>query len=154
MKEKITLKKEIVMLSNIAIRIIILIALSHFLEFERWFNVLAISVTVLPILYLHLQYSYSDRNKALVLDNHSVRLQINDKEFDLSTSNKIIINGHVALTRNVIPIFLSPNYYNVRFISEKFGEVSVSSLVYKDLKKLIVEHFNEDIVSYEYFWFY
>jgi len=154
MKEKITLKKELAMFSNIVVRIIILTVLSYFLEFEMWFNILAFSATTLPTLYLHLQYSYSDRNKSLVLDKSSIHLEINDKVFDLSTSNKIIINGHVALTRNVIPIFVSPNYYNVTFLSEEFGEVSVSSLVYRDLKILIVEHFDEDIISYEYFWLY
>lgn len=154
MKEKITLTKELVMFSNVAVRIIILIVISYFLEFEMWFNVLAFSVTTVPTLYLHLQYAYSDRNKSLVLDKSSVRLEINDQVFDLNTSNKIIINGHVALTRNVIPVFVSPNYYNVTFISEEFGEVSVSSLVYRDLKSLIVEHFDEDIISYEYFWLY
>lgn len=154
MKEKITIKKELAMFSNIIVRIIILTVLSYFLEFEKWFNIIAFSVITLPTLYLHLQYAYSDRNKSLVLDKSSVHLEINDKVFDLSSANKIIINGHVALTRNVIPVFVSPNYYNVTFISKEFGEVSVSSLVYRNLKSIVMEHFDEEIIYYEHFLLY
>lgn len=154
MKEKITLKKELAMLLNVAATIVVFTVFLYFFNLNLWVDIVVIVSVSLPTLYLHLQYAYSDRNKSLVLDKSSVHLEINDKVFDLSLANKIIINGHVALTRNVIPVFVSPNYYNVTFISKEFGEVSVFSLVYRDLKSIIMKHFDEEIIYYEHFLLY
>src|SRR5690554_6510876 len=98
MKEKITLKKELAMLLNVAATIVVFTVFLYFFNLNLWVDIVVIVSVSLPTLYLHLQYAYSDRNKSLVLDKSSVHLEINDKVFDLSLANKIIINGHVALT--------------------------------------------------------
>jgi hypothetical protein len=101
-----------------------------------------------------LKYSLQDEKKTLIIDNENISLKINDKNYNLNSTDKIIIHGSVGLTRNIIPIFISPSYYYISFISKEYGELSVSSLVDLNLKELILKRFDKSIISYDYFILY
>lgn len=111
-------------------------------------------LVTLPSIYLHLKYSLQDENKTLIVDGNSILLKIENEYYDLNLSEKIIIHGSVGLTRNIIPIFISPSYYYISFISKEYGELSISSLVDINLNKLILERFDKNIISYDYFILY
>lgn len=150
----LNLKNEIRILKELILRTLILIAVLYFFNLPIWFDCVTIILITFPTLYLHLKYSYADRNKTLIIKPESVFLTINNEKFNLKSTNKIIIKGSVGLTRNIIPIFISPNYYNVIFISEEFGEVSISSLVELNLRNEILKSFNNQIIKYDYFLLY
>lgn len=151
---KITLKKELLILRNLILKVIVISTFLYFINLSMWVNIIVITLITFPTIYLHLEYSYIDRYKTIVFKNGDFFLQINNDKFDLSSTNKIVIRGSVALTRNVIPLVISPNYYNVIFISKEFGEISVSSLVNPNLKNIILERFDNEIINYDYFLLY
>ena len=146
--------KEIQMLKGLILTALMLATILYLFNLPIWFDAVAIILFVFPTVYLHLKYSYTDRNKKLIIENSTIFLEIDNAKFDLNSTNKIIIRGSVTLTRNVINILISPNYYNVLFISNEFGEISVSSVVNPDLKSIILDRFDNKIIEYDYFLLY
>src|SRR5690606_15552691 len=146
--------KETQMLKGLTLTALMLATILYLFNLPIWFDAVAIILFVFPTVYLHLKYSYTDRNKKLIIENSTIFLEIDNAKFDLNSTNKIIIRGSVALTRNVINILISPNYYNVLFISNEFGEISVSSVVNPDLKSIILDRFDNKIIEYDYFLLY
>lgn|SRR5690606_25820213 len=153
-KKTITLKKEIILLKDLIIRFLVLFTVLYLFKLPFWFDFISIILISFPTIYLHLKYSFEDRNKALITNKNDIYLEINDVKFNLKPSNKVIIRGSVGLTRNIIPVFISPSYYNIIFKSEEFGEISVSSLIDPNLKEVIFNYFNNQVIEYDYYLFY
>lgn len=151
---KISPKNEIILLKDLILRTLILVVVLYFVNLPIWFDGIAIILITFPTLYLHLKYSYVDKNKILIINQNEVFLEINNEKFDLKTTSKIIIRGSVGLTRNIIPILVSPSYYEVIFTSKEFGEISVSSLVEPNVREMILSVFDNEIISYDYFMVY
>jgi len=154
MEKKINLKNEFNVSKDIIIRVFVFICILYFMNLSLWINFIFILLASGSSIYLHLKYSLQDEKKTLIIDNENISLKINDKNYNLNSTEKIIIHGSVGLTRNIIPIFISPSYYYISFISKEYGELSVSSLVDLNLKELILERFDKSIISYDYFILY
>lgn len=154
MIKKINLKNELKVAKNIIFSTLSIVILLYFIDLKLWICFIVIMLVTLPSIYLHLKYSLQDENKTLIVDGNSILLKIENEYYDLNLSEKIIIHGSVGLTRNIIPIFISPSYYYISFISKEYGELSISSLVDINLNKLILERFDKNIISYDYFILY
>jgi len=151
---KISLKNEIFLSKDLLMKVLILFGVLYFFNLSIWFDGIAIILITFPTIYLHLKYSYNDKNKTLIINQNNIFLEINDKIIDLRSTDKIVIRGSVGLTRNIIPILISPSYYEVIFKSKEFGEVSVSSLIEPNVREVILDLFDNKMVSYDYFIIY
>lgn len=152
MEKKINIKNDFNVLKDLIIRVFVFICILYIMNLSLW--IIFILLASGPSIYLHLKYSLQDENKTLIVEHKNISLKINNKNFSLNSTEKIIIHGSVGLTRNIIPIFISPSYYYITFISKEFGELTISSLVDLNLNELILERFDKNIISYDYFILY
>ena len=152
--KKMNLSNDIKVAQDFIVRTLILVCFLYLFEASFWVNLIIILSTVIPSVYLHLMYSMEDEHKMIVIEEDKMILKNKDKSYDLHLSEQIIFQGSVGLTRNIIPLFISPNYYKITFISKVFGEVTITSLLDLHIKDEILKRFDENKISYDYFILY
>lgn len=158
-KKRVNIKRELTAISELVIRVvfvaIILVLINElFIELSIWISMSIILLITIPTIFLHLAYSYKDKDKTIIMTDNDIYLEIKDQRIDLSSSKKIVIKGSVALTRKAVPMLISPNYYEIIFISDEFGELTVSSLFDIKIKDEIFKRFGPDLIEYNYFFLY
>lgn len=64
--------KEIQMLKGLILTALMLATILYLFNLPIWFDAVAIILFVFPTVYLHLKYSYTDRNKKLIIENSTI----------------------------------------------------------------------------------
>lgn len=146
----------IVFLCYIIIRIGICLLPVYLFDLPVLFNIICFTGIVFPSIYLFLKFLYEDEGKTLLIneENEIVLIQKNKNEIILTNSTKVIVNCSVALKRKVIPLLIEKNMYYILFQDHNNQKVIVTSILNKNLIKLIEERIDPYKIEYNYFMLY